>query len=54
MKWTTVAPTQIITSGADIAGEITATLAVASITFKDDYSYSNKILQDAASTHLRG
>ena len=43
-----------ITSRSDIAGEIKATLAVASITFKDDYSYYNKILQDAALTQLRG
>ncbi|GJU91341.1 endoglucanase 12-like protein [Tanacetum coccineum] len=36
------------TSGADLAGELTAALAAASIVFKDDTSYSKKLLQAAA------
>ncbi|GJU91340.1 endoglucanase 12-like protein [Tanacetum coccineum] len=37
-------PTQIITSGADLAGEMTA----ASVVFKDDTAYSKKLLEGAA------
>ncbi|KAK9052795.1 hypothetical protein SSX86_029425 [Deinandra increscens subsp. villosa] len=41
-------PTQRITAGADLAGEMTAALAAASIVFRDDSAYSKKLVQGAA------
>nr|XP_043606084.1 endoglucanase 12-like [Erigeron canadensis] len=41
-------PTQMITSGADLAGEMTAALAAASIVFRDDTAYSKKLVQGAS------
>ncbi|KAJ0666462.1 putative cellulase [Helianthus annuus] len=41
-------PTQVITAGADLAGEMAAALAAASIVFKDDVAYSKKLVQGAS------
>ncbi|KAI3501708.1 hypothetical protein L1887_29676 [Cichorium endivia] len=41
-------PTQRITSGADLGGEMAAALASASIVFRDDIAYSKKLVQGAA------
>ncbi|XP_076927969.1 endoglucanase 12-like [Bidens hawaiensis] len=39
---------QLITSGADLSGEMAAALAAASIVFKDDVAYSKKLVQGAS------
>ncbi|KAI3728185.1 hypothetical protein L6452_16817 [Arctium lappa] len=41
-------PTQMITAGADLAGEMAAALAAASIVFRDDNAYSKKLVQGAS------
>ncbi|XP_024993947.1 endoglucanase 12-like [Cynara cardunculus var. scolymus] len=41
-------PIQLITAGADLAGEMAAALAAASIVFRDDTAYSKKLVQGAA------
>ncbi|KAI4374019.1 hypothetical protein MLD38_012067 [Melastoma candidum] len=40
-------PTQITNSGPDLAGEMAAALAAASIVFRDDASYSKKLVKGA-------
>ncbi|KAL8201267.1 hypothetical protein R6Q57_012606 [Mikania cordata] len=41
-------PTQMITSGADLAGEMAAAFAASSIVFNDDAAYSKKLVEGAA------
>ncbi|KAK1438262.1 hypothetical protein QVD17_04068 [Tagetes erecta] len=41
-------PTQRITAGADLAGEMAAALAAASIVFRDDTTYSKKLVKGAS------
>ncbi|KAD3641830.1 hypothetical protein E3N88_31054 [Mikania micrantha] len=41
-------PTQMITSGPDLAGEMAAAFAAASIVFNDDAAYSKKLVEGAA------
>ncbi|KAI3713780.1 hypothetical protein L1987_72366 [Smallanthus sonchifolius] len=41
-------PSQRISNGADLAGEMTAALATASIVFKDNAAYSQKLVQGAS------
>lgn len=40
-------PVQTITSGPDLAGEMAAALAAASIVFRDDVHYSKKLIRGA-------
>ena len=44
-------PTQAVNSGADLAGEMAAALAAASIVFRDDEAYSKKLVKGAATVY---
>ena len=44
-------PVQVVNSGADLAGEMAAALAAASIVFRDNKAYSEKLVKGAATVY---
>lgn len=44
-------PTQVVNSGADLAGEMAAALAAASIVFRDNEAYSKKLVRGAVTVY---